>query len=187
MTPADAKLARSDIAMLDAIAFVVFDAEEGAPPGGPPLKRTIKDSSIEYLQPMPNPDLSDRSVYGLTVEASSPEECIFTINLTINVPDKMKPPNSPSGIQKTGIKVDLNRMKKFEVRKFPLNATVTFFGVSLEGTQIYCEDNKCKDKHISDMSVIYNVLKTPALQAEFLTRRERAIDFIKKSCPGKPY
>jgi hypothetical protein len=185
---ANAKLSRADVALLDAFAFVMMDFEEGQNPGAlTPTKRTVKDNSVEFFQPGQNQNASDNKVYGVWLDESSPEECVFVFNMRMSIPPQMLPKDIQNVPNPATVKYDLNRMTRFEITKFPLNSTVTFFGVRLDGVQVQCENGQCKDKNVMDLSIGYNQLKTPALQAEFATRRERAIDFIKKSCPGKPY
>ncbi len=179
---ARAALSGADASLIDAVAFVLFGLEEGSDPGrGMPLKRTVKSDQIEYVQQFKHPDpskASDPKIYSISVNIASPTACTFTAENAMDLPGDMAPPGKAS--TKSIAKIDLNTVTRFDTHTFKLDPSLSMASIQLEGYRVYCENDVCKDK--TTFSRRGEDAKEPAM-----TRVSRAIDFIKKTCPGKPY
>jgi len=82
--------------------------------------------------------------------------------------------------------LDLNKASRFEVEVKDITETFSSAKIIIEGRGVECEKGKCKDEDTFPI-IDYDVSKPTLKQRDLISRRERAIAFVQKTCPGKPY
>jgi hypothetical protein len=73
-------------------------------------------------------------------------------------------------------RIDFNKVFRFEANQ------ISGF-LEMEGHQAYCKNNECRDTY----SEFILGTATGNVDRKRLSRLQRAIDFIRARCPGKPY
>jgi hypothetical protein len=169
LTGCNAELPADKVELFAAVAFVTWGMEEGNNKfSAQHVDRKVSSDTVEYIVPPSQID-------GMSLYIKSPRDCVFEITTSA-------PKGQPRGMSQT---VDFNKATSFEL-EFMNRQDLSFPMVYVEGPQVFCEREKCEDEKgfmvlefRGDMDI--DVRKALAL------RKRRAIDLIKKSCPGKPF
>jgi hypothetical protein len=152
--------------LIDAMVFLAKGEEDGMPvEKSQPIKKTLKDGRYVY-------EVSGFGEY-LSIHAKSSKACVFELGQTFMGKD----------IQPEVY--DLNKAIRFTVERY-FNESMGHYGqVVLEGGDVYCFNDTCTRYH--SMTIKNTNQKPRQKQLEVLARNDRAIEFLKKACPGKPY
>jgi hypothetical protein len=153
--------------LIDAMVFVAKGEEDGMPvEKSAPIKKTFKNGRYEYA--------SGGFEGALVTHATSSKPCVFEMGITI------------FGDQEVASEVfNLNKATKFELKRITNDSIGHFGDVVLEGGDSYCVNGECTYYH--SMSVKNVDDKPRQKQLEVLARYEKAIEFLKKKCVGRPY
>lgn len=158
------ELTRDKVELFAAIAYITWGMEKGNNKfSSERVDRNVLSDAVEYVV------YSKRDgPAGMRMTIKSPRECVFTIG----------------GVRTDGVlhTLDFNKATKLEFATPP-----NFFAyVNVEGPQVFCEGDKCEDEKIFFM---FEQRGTMALEENraIAIRKMRAVDFIRKSCPGKPF
>jgi hypothetical protein len=148
------------------MVFVSRGEEEGMPvEQSAPIKKTLRDGRYVY-------EAGNAEGY-LATYATNPKPCIIEMG-TIFVGKDIEPEV-----------FDLNKATKFKLERFFQEDLGHYGQVVLEGGDVYCFNGKCTYYHAMRVA---NVDRKPLpKQLEVLDRYEKAIAFLKRRCPGKPY
>jgi len=200
------QISDSDAAMLDAMAFIVWGIEEGKTMKGTivPEQRTINQSQIEYMDVANNPNLDPilaDVIRGIAQESktrgskfvkyvvrvSSPEPCLFRMDELESFSKGGSSNDFSSGLTRHLVwDLDLNKTSRFEVEVKDITETFSSADIIIEGRGVECREGKCQDKDTFSIGE-YDSEKPASEQRDLISRRERAIAFVQKTCPGKPY
>jgi hypothetical protein len=192
----------SDAAMLDAMAFIVSGIEEGKTMKGSiePIQRAINQSQIEYTDvannPYLDPNLADvarddpiiqesktrgSKFVKYAVRPSFPEACLFRADELESFSKGESSNDFSSGLTRHRVwDLDLKKAFRFEVETH--DGTPIYANIIIEGRGMRCADGKCTDK----ATFLIDGYDSPE-NRDLISRRERAISFVQKTCPGKPY
>jgi hypothetical protein len=157
------ELSKEKVELYAAVAYVTWGMEEGNDKfSAERVERKVLSDGVAY------------TVYskkdgppGMVFTVKSPKECVFTLG----------------GLHTDGMlyTLDFNKATKF---KFDESNFLAY--TELEGPQVYCEGKECKDEHGFMMLEQRGSIDLP--ENRLIARRKyRAIDLIRKSCPGKPF
>jgi len=130
-----------------------------------PIKKTLKNGRYVYQTP---------GLEGmLATYASSSNSCVFEIGTIFGGEDVDREV------------YNLNKMTKFRLDRY-FNDILGHYGqVVIEGGDVHCFNGKCGYYH---SMAVKNVRDKPhPKQLEVLERYEKANEFLKRGCPGKPY
>ena len=153
--------------LIDAMVFVAKGEEDGMPvEKSAPIKKTFKNGRYEYV--------SGGFEGVLATYATNSKPCVFEMGTTIFGDKEIEPEV-----------FDLNKATKFELERITNDSIGHFGQVVLEGGDSYCFNGKCTYYH---SMLVKNVDDKPRQkQLEVLARYEKAIEFLKKKCPARPY
>lgn len=163
LTACKQELTKEKIDTLAAVAYIVYGMEEGNNKfNAERVDRKILWDGLEYVV-----FAKADGPAGMTMRLKSPSECLFTIDTR----------RDAKGYLET---IDFNKATKFWFG-------TSFWGyVDVEGPQVYCRDDKCEDRQLFMMFGQRGDISLPENQA-LAIRMVRAINFLKKFCPGKPF
>jgi hypothetical protein len=169
LTGCNAELPKEKVELFAAVALITWGMEEGNNKfSAERVDRKVSSDTVEYVIP---PSKFD----GMSLYVRSPRECVFDITTT-------PPKGQPRGMSQT---INFNKATSFEL-EFMDRQEMSFPMVSVEGPQVYCERDNCQDEKGFLVLEFRGDMDADARRALAL-RRMRAIDYIKKSCPGKPW
>ena len=156
-------LSDESIKLIDAFGFIFWRVEEGIDVGRgtkPSVwRRTVKSHGIEYQAEIHREDGFET----LAVTGTSPERCVLQYSIT-NV--------RPIESQKLTVRFDFNKWKRFEV--LPPNRLI------LEGRAVACmQEGECQDKMQTSIPI-------ETKESNPLERASRAVEVVRKLCPGLP-
>ncbi len=173
------QLSSDEAGLLDAVAFVTGGQEEGAIPQGfeTRWRRTVHERKIEYQSIGPNagfgqandPHRDSRHVR-IGVNITSPTKCVFktvvTTEYSRGAGERFGDATSEVGA------LDFNKVRRFDIEDGDSPNVV------IEGSAWMCKQGGCQD-------IITIGISAPRQQeARAIESKRRAIDFIKKACPG---
>jgi hypothetical protein len=172
-TPASAEVRQEEL--LDAFAFVLGYGEGARPflaiDDTVRFHRVVKGSAVEFSAPGMYRHPFDRSkpdryVRGTTT-FSSPQHCSVRVDWSLEIAEGQKDGFEPA---KNMITVHLNKAHRFAVEGNGPYLLV------IEGDAVFCNQNGCLNSYSAP-------LDTPP--AGFGDRARKAIELIRKSCPGR--
>ena len=169
--------------LLDAVAFVIGGQQEGAISQGfeTRWRRTVHGREIEYQSIGPNagfgqandPHPDSRHVR-IGVNVTSPTKCVFKTIVTTEYSRGASRESFGDATSEVAT-LDFNKVRRFDIEDGDSPNVV------IEGTGWMCKQSGCQD-------MVKIAISAPRQEA--LTRtiesKQRAIDFIKKACPGTP-
>ena len=179
----EAPLSSDEAGLMDAVAFVTGGQQEGAMPQGfeTRWRRTVHGREIEYQSvgshanfgQANDPHRDSRHVrIGVTI--TSPSKCVFKTVVTTEY-SKGASRESFGDVTSEAATLDFNKVRRFDIEDGDSPSVV------IEGTGWMCKQSGCQD-------IVKIGISAPRQEA--LTRtiesKQRAIDFIKKACPGMP-
>jgi hypothetical protein len=164
LTGCDNELPKEKAELFAAVAYVTWGMEEGNNKfSADRVERKTLPDGVQYVV------FSKKDgPAGMTMTVRSPKQCVFTIE----------------GLRTDGVlyTLDFNKATTFEFEPSP----DSFAYVNLEGPQIFCEGSECKDEKVFLMLEQRGSMALEENRAIGM-RKSRAVEFIKKSCPGKPF
>ena len=168
---------------MDAVAFVTGGQQEGAMPQGfeTRWRRTVRGREIEYQSVgshanfgQANDPHRDSRYVRIGVTITSPKKCVFKTVVTTEY-SKGASRESFGDVTSEAATLDFNKVRRFDIEDGDSPNVV------IEGTGWMCKQSGCQD-------IVKIGISAPRQEA--LTRtiesKRRAIDFIKKACPGMP-
>ena len=158
------ELTKDKIELYAAVAFVTWGMEEGNNKfSAERVDRNILPDAVEYVVFSKKDDPAP-----MRMTIKSPKECVFTI--------RGKWTDGTLEI------LDFNKATNFQ-----FVSSGFFLAYSeIEGPQVYCEGSKCEDEKMFFMLEQRGSVELEENRA-IAIRKMRAVDFIRKSCPGKPF
>jgi hypothetical protein len=177
----EGRLSSEEAGLLDAVAFVTGGQQEGAQPHGSETRwrRTVDEREVRYDSIRENagfgeandPHRDSRHVK-VSVSISSPQKCVFK-TVTMTAYSKGTSQQSFQAPSNETTTFDFSKVQRFDIEDGDQPSVV------IEGKGWQCKDSKCQDKTTFAIS---------APRADDLPRviesKRRAIDFVKKACPG---
>jgi hypothetical protein len=158
-----AKLSQDQIELLAAVAYITYGMEEGNNKfSSERVDRQVHSDEIEYLTYSKSDEPAD-----MHMRVRNPSACVFTVDTRGDGKGYVE-------------KLDFNQATKFEF------GVMGFAYVTLTGPKVYCKEDRCEDDQAFLVLEQRGEMSLPE-NREIAARRMRAIDFIKKSCPGKPF
>ena len=177
----EGRLSPDEAGLLDAVSFVIGGQQEGAQQQGfeTRWRRTVEGRQIQYESTRQNtgfgeandPHRESRHVK-IDVNISSPQKCIFkTVVMTAYSKGTSKESfYAPSNETST---FDFNKVQRIELEEGNHPSVV------IEGKGWLCKEGTCQDKTTMGISASRQDDLTRAIES-----KRRAVDFIKKACPG---
>jgi hypothetical protein len=174
-------LGSDEAGLLDAVVFVTGGQQEGAMPQGfeTRWRRTVRGREIEYQSIGQNTGFGqandphrDSRYVRIGVTITLPQKCVFkTVTTTAYSKGTSKESfDAPSSEATT---LDFNKVRRLDIEDGESPRVV------IEGKAWMCKDSRCQDN---------TAIAISAPRQEDLVRviesKRRAIDFIKKACPG---
>lgn len=155
--------------LLEAVMLIMMGFEQGLllPAAKNPLEFVINDDGVSYVLKEFTPPRASQS-YSLTAKINSPSNCIF--NLQIETDSPLGPGS---------LRLDLTQMTHIEAARYHV-PNLAFPIVLLEGTNVYCENDKCRNKRQFNLDGGPN---TDAAQIAKLAKVRDAVSLVKKACP----
>jgi hypothetical protein len=163
-TGCDTELPKEKAELYAAVAYVTWGMEEGPNKfSAQRVERKTLSDAVQYTV-----FSKQEGPAGMTMTVRSPKQCVFTIE----------------GMRTDGVlhTIDFNKATTFEFESSP----DSFAYVDLEGPQVFCEGIDCKNEKVFLMLEQRGSMSLEENRAIGI-RKSRAVDFIKKNCPGKPF
>jgi hypothetical protein len=183
-------LTKDSAQIIDAVAFALFGHEEGGKfdQHSDATERTIRGTEIAYAMITKNlsfgddkqADLRESQYWRTELRISSPAACTFNF-LHFSA--------YSTGLEKTEFRakpfeneyqIDLQKAHRFEIER-PLAEVPGYVELWIEGMGVLCRKGVCEN------SFANHLIADSEEERRLVVRRQGAIDFIKKACPGKPY
>jgi hypothetical protein len=119
------------------------------------------------------------------VRVSSPKKCLFKFDFlqAHSKGDTSNDFDDDSAVRHV-IDLDLNKASRFELQVSEV-AGLTIVNGAIEGRAVICGNGDCKNK--SYFYVPRLDIHKPASEQPAIARLERAVGFVRQTCPGKPY
>jgi hypothetical protein len=177
----EGRLTSDEAGLLDAVVFVTGGQQEGAMPQGfeTHWRRAVQGREIEYQSIGQNagfgeandPHRDSRNVR-IGVRITSPQKCLFkTVVTTAYSKGASKESFNTAANEVTTL--DLNKVHRLDIE------TGDSPSVVIEGKAWLCKEGRCQDSATIGISAPRQDELARAIES-----KRRAIDFIKKACPG---
>jgi hypothetical protein len=180
--------------LMDAMIFAVYDVEENTTDKFTliPWKRdvrgeeielhTVRNNSIFWSDEETNRKTRPSKYIRYSYHISTPEKCVFRIRRVDEWSQGASETEFTAYTSAEDIVLDLNKAYRFEIDLRGPDASVHF-----EGPAVMCRRDVswCQNSwshQIFPVDYYSYGVRSPSVQ-----RRDKAIELLKKACPGKPY
>ena len=177
----ESRLGSDEAGLIDAVAFVTGGQQEGDLPQGfeTRWRRTVEGREIRYESIRQNPGFGEENDphrgsrhVKVGVSISSPQKCVFkTVVMTAYSRGGSKESFEPPSNETTTL--DFNKVQRLDIEDGDRPSVV------IDGKAWQCKDGKCQDRTMVAISA-----PRPEDLSRVIESKRRAVNFIKKSCPG---
>lgn len=177
----ESRLGSDEAGLIDAVAFVTGGQQEGDLPQGfeTRWRRIVEGREIRYESIRQNPGFGEENDphrgsrhVKVGVSISSPQKCVFkTVVMTAYSRGGSKESFEPPSNETTTL--DFNKVQRLDIEDGDRPSVV------IDGKAWQCKDGKCQDRTMVAISA-----PRPEDLPRVIESKRRAVNFIKKSCPG---
>ena len=192
-----ATLASEDAAMLDALATLLFNVEEGKPifPDDDPVTRQVSGNAIDhrYVEPSPlfgstDPQYKDESASKyrrVRYEFRLSAPCVIRVENTAENSQGDSKQTFGLNVRKSVSVFDLRNHRQFEFHM----STPIMGGVAMKGDKILCTGSdgsqQCFDEYTHPVVMPAGVKASDSERASFAAHKLEAAQTVTKRCPGR--